>query len=140
MVHQPTRFFNLIEIDEDALESVFFFLKENRYSVLIEQTKKTLYRDLPDLTNKWILLPFVTEAPTQIVKRVETATIEKILVDIFCDEITFFAQQGHEMKVIFQQAFSKYAVQESTILRYADRRGKKKEIDNFLNKVSKFRQ
>jgi hypothetical protein len=71
---------------------------------------------------------------------VQTITIEKMLVDIFSDETTFAAQQGGEMQTIFKNAFEKYTINENKMLRYADRRGKKEAFNNYLNKVSKFRQ
>ena len=36
-----------------------------------------------------------------------------MLVDIFCDELIFSAQQGSEMKTIFLEALSKYSVNEN---------------------------
>ena len=46
----------------------------------------------------------------------------------------------NQMQNIFKEAFSRYTIHESRMLRYADRRGKKECFDNYLNKVSKFRQ
>ncbi len=63
-----------------------------------------------------------------------------MLVDIFCDETIFAAQQGSEMQNIFKEAYNRYTLNESGMLRYAGRRGKKKSFDKHLNKVSKFRQ
>jgi len=71
---------------------------------------------------------------------VQTITIEKLLVDIFCDEIVFVAQQGGEMQIIFRNAFEKYSINENKMLRYADRRSKKEAFNIYLNKISKFRQ
>ena len=39
MVHQPGRFYFLIEAEKEATRSVFFFLKEAKYSVFLEPTK-----------------------------------------------------------------------------------------------------
>ena len=64
----------------------------------------------------------------------------KLLVDIFSDETIFTAHQGSEMQTIFKNAFEKYTGHENKMLRYADRKGKKKTFNNYLNKVSKFRQ
>ena len=61
-------------------------------------------------------------------------------MDIFTDEIVFAAQQGSEMQFIFKAAFDRYTINENRMLRYADRKRKKEVLDNYLNKVSKFRQ
>lgn len=93
-----------------------------------------------DEKEPWIVKSLVSEAPTQLVNGIPTVTIEKLLVDIFCDPVIFNAQQGSEMNQIFSEAFEKYSISESKMLRYASRRRKKKELDNYLNETSKYRQ
>ena len=63
-----------------------------------------------------------------------------MLVDVFCDSLIFDAQQGSEMEMIFKESFEKYTLNENKMLRYADRRRKKKELNKYLNKISAFRQ
>jgi len=63
-----------------------------------------------------------------------------MLVDVFCDSLIFNAQQGSEMEIIFKESFEKYTVNENKMLRYADRRRKKKELNEYLNIISTFRQ
>ena len=140
MLHQPGRFYLLVEVEKDAMESVFYFMKESKYSVFLEPTRELFNRYIPDEKETWIVKSLVSEAPTQNVSGINTTTIEKMLVDIFCDSITFDAQHGSEMEIIFKESFEKYTVNENKMLRYADRRRKKKELNEYLNKVSKFRQ
>lgn len=140
MLHQPGKFFTLIEVNKEATESIFFFLKENKYNVFLEPDQDMLYRYASDEKETWIIKSLVTEAPTLNISDVTTASIEKILVDLFCDPVTFNTQQGSEMDRIFEEAFEKYTINENTILRYASRRRKKKDLDKYLNTVSKFRQ
>jgi hypothetical protein len=140
MLHQPGRYYQLIEVEKDALESVFFYLKDRNYSVFMEPSEELIRRYMIDEKESWIVKTLVTEAPTQIVNGITTVTIEKLLVDIFCDPVIFNAQQGSEMNQIFFEAFEKYSISESKMLRYASRRRKKKELDNYLNRTSKYRQ
>ncbi len=140
MLHQPGRYYQLIEVEKDALESVFFYLKDKNYSVFLEPSEQLIRRYIIDKKESWIVKTLVTEAPIQIVEGIPTVTIEKLLVDIFCDPVIFNAQQGTEMNRIFLEAFEKYIINESTMLRYASRRRKKKELDLFLNETSKYRQ
>jgi len=83
-----------------------------------------------------IVKPLISEAPTQNINGVETATIEKMLVDIFCNDVIFSAQQGAEMRTIFKEAFGKYTINQSKMLRYADRRRKKEELNQFVKTTS----
>jgi len=140
MLHQPGRFYLLVEVEKDALESIFFFMKENKYSVFLEPSRELYNIYIPDEKETWIVKSLVSEAPTQNVQGIETTTLEKMLVDIFSDVVTFDAQQGSEMKNIFREAFDKYVINENKMLRYADRRRKKESFNEFLNIVSKFRQ
>ncbi len=140
MLHQPGRFYIIIEVEKDATESIFYFMKENKYSVFLEPDSEILERYVPDEKETWIIKSLVSEAPKQIVSGILTTTIEKILVDLFCDTVILNAQQGAERGRIFSEAYEKYTINENKMLRYADRRRKKKEFDQYLNTVSKFRQ
>jgi len=140
MIHQPGRFYILIEVEKEATQSVFFFLKEEKYPVFVEPTEDIFEKYLSEEKENLIVTSLVTEAPLQNISGLDTATIEKMLVDIFCDKLIFSAQQGSEMKTIFLEALSKYSVNENRMLRYADRRRKKESFRNYLNSISNLRQ
>jgi len=140
MLHQPGRFYQLIEVEKDGMESLFYFLKDKNVSVYMDPSPELIRRYLIDEKEPWIVKPLVSESPTQEIEGVTTVTIEKMLVDIFCDPKIFSAQQGAEMDQIFKEAFEKYAISESKMLRYASRRRKKSELDDYLNETSRYRQ
>tara|TARA_R110002096_G_scaffold299551_1_gene494305 strand:+ start:473 stop:1141 length:669 start_codon:yes stop_codon:yes gene_type:complete len=140
MLHQPGRYYQLIEVDKDAMESVFYYLKDRNYSVFMEPSEQLIRRYMNDKKDPWIVKSLVSEAPIQHVNGIPTVTIEKLLVDIFCDPVIFNAQQGSEMNQIFNEAFEKYTISESKMLRYASRRRKKQELDSYLNETSKYRR
>jgi hypothetical protein len=140
MVHQPTRFYLLIEVEKDATQSLFYFLKEAKYSVFIDPTSDIIEKYLPREKESLIIRPLVSEAPLQNVQEMNTASLEKILVDIFCDDVTFSAQQGKEMRTIFQEALNKYSVNENRMFRYADRRRKKESFKKYLASITNLRQ
>ena len=137
MIHQPGRFYILIEVEKDAAQSVFFSLKEAKYSVFIEPTKDLIEKYIPDEKETLIVKPLVTEAPLQKIDGLNTVTIEKMLVDIFCDEVIFSAQHGSEMRTIFKEAISKYVVNENRMLRYANRRRKKESFTKYWVSIPK---
>lgn len=135
MIHQPGRFYILIEVEKDAAQSVFFSLKEAKYSVFIEPTKDLIDKYIPDEKETLIVKPLVTEAPLQKSDGIITVTLEKMLVDIFCDDVIFSAQQGSEMRTIFMEAISEYAMNENRMFRYANRRGKKEIFTKYWNSI-----
>jgi len=140
MLHQPGRFYQLIEVEKDGMESLFYFLKDTNRSVYLNPSPELIRRYIIDEKEPWIVKPLVSESPTQKINGISSITIEKMLVDIFCDPIIFSAQQGSEMDQIFKEAFEKYTINESKMLRYAGRRSKKPELDNYLDKGSNYRQ
>jgi len=134
MIHQPGKFYLLVEVEKESMESVFYFLKENKHPVYLNPGTDIISKYISSEKNTIIIKPLVSEAPLQNIKDVNTITIEKMLVDIFCDEIIFSAQQGSEMKNIFNDAFKKYTIHENRMLRYADRRRRKEELIKYLKK------
>lgn len=140
MQHQPNRFFLLVETDKETTNSAFYFLREIKKSVFIEPTIDILEKYIVNEKEVIIIKSLISEAPTQNINEVETATIEKILVDIFCDDVIFSAQQGAETRTIFKEAFNKYTINQNKMLRYANRRRKKEELNQFVNTISKLWQ
>lgn len=140
MIHQPGKFYYLLEVEKEAAESVFYFLRNTKFAVFLEPNKDILGKYLPEEKEVMIVKSLVTEAPLLTVEKINTASIEKMLVDVFCDEIIFSAQQGSEMRTIFDAALTKYTVNQSKMLRYADRRGKKDRLIRFMNTLDNSRQ
>lgn len=91
---------------------------------------------LPDFDYPVIVRNLVSESPLNVINEIPTVTIEKLLVDVFCDpEFDFI--KGSELTEVYVDAFYKYTVNMNRLLRYAARKGKKQEISNFINKINK---
>jgi len=128
MQHQTGKFYYLIEVEKDAFEAVFYSLKEKNLFVFLNPNQEIFDKYIPENKDIYIVKPLVSEAPIQKVGGIYTVSIEKMLVDIFCDEILFSSQQGAEMRTIFKEALNKYTVNQNKILRYADRRKRKNDF------------
>jgi hypothetical protein len=140
MLHQPGRYYLLVEVDKDVTQSVFHFLTEKKKNIFLEPTADVLSLYASREKNAVIIGSLVSESPVQLIQNVSTITLEKALVDIFCDELLFAAQQGSEMQTIFRNAFENYTINENKMLRYADRRRKKEQFLHYLHKIPNFRQ
>jgi hypothetical protein len=136
MQHQMGKFYYMIEVEKESAEAVFYALKEQNLAVFLNPNQEILDKYLPENKDIYIVKSLISEAPVQKVKRVYTLLIEKMLVDIFCDETLFAAQQGAEMRTIFNEALSKYTVNQSKMLRYANRRKKKVSFENYLKTIT----
>ena len=135
MQHQPGNFQLIIEVNKEAVQSVFYFLKELNYPVFLEPSVDIIEKYVPVDKEAIFIKPLVSEAPLQMVGNIPTITVEKLLVDLFCDVVIFAAQQGAELRVIFNEAFSKYTINQSRMLRYANRRRKKESFREYINTI-----
>ena len=140
MQHQIGKFYYLIEVEKEAAEAVFYSLKERSLSVFLNPNQVILDKYTPENKDIYIIKTLVSEAPIQKIDGIATISIEKMLVDIFCDETLFAAQQGAEMRTIFREALSKYTVNQNKMLRYADRRKRKSDFNDYLKTISNYRQ
>jgi len=140
MQHLMGKFYYLIEVEKDASEAVFYSLKERNLSVFLNPNQSILDKYTPENKDIYIVKTLISEAPTQRIDGICTISIEKMLVDIFCDETLFAAQQGAEMRTIFNEVLSKYTINQSKMLRYADRRKRKIDLNNYLETISNYRQ
>jgi hypothetical protein len=136
MVHQLFKYYILVEVEKDAMESVFFHLKDSKFNVALNPDQDFLYLYFSGLSNGIIVKPLISEAPLQVIDGIQVPSIEKLLVDVFCDDQVYAAMQGTEMRNIFKGAFSQYSVHVDRLLRYANRRGKKKQLLTYLTKES----
>ena len=140
MQHQMGKFYYLAEVEKETSEAVFYYLKDRNLSVFLNPNPEILDKYAPKNKEICIVKTLVSEAPIQKVSGVCTVSIEKMLVDIFCDETLFSAQQGAEMRTIFNEALAKYTINRNKMLRYADRRKRKNDLNNYLKTISNYWQ
>ena len=131
--HYPNSGFILVDVEKDVTESVFLFLKEKYKNVFLKPDKEILDRYVVSNKNSLVVRQLISEAPVQNEKGVPTVTIEKMLVDMFCDD-EFEYMKGSEMLSVFKNIFEQFTISKSKLLRYASRKGKKDRIADFLEK------
>lgn len=74
----------------------------------------------------------ISKSPVQKLGTLTVPLIEKILVDLFADTKLFALFQGSELEFIFSSVLEKYSVNETRMLNYAARRGKRKDLAVFI--------
>ncbi len=132
MIHQPGSFYRLVETEPEVAEAVFYFLKDRHSGVFLLPTGEVLRYYLPNEPEPIVVRHLVSQAPLLEVDEVRTASLEKILVDLFCDAELFASFQGAELENIFREAFKTYSVNLDRLYRYAGRRRRKEAIAQFL--------
>ena len=125
--------FNLffIDVERDAVDAIYYKLKEKQKNVV--NIRKT-YDDISDLAGNICIRPLVSHAPLQMQEKIQVAALEKILADLATDK-EFFPFQGNEIFTIYENAFEKYTINESSMLRYAARKEKRKNIKEIINAI-----
>lgn len=123
-----------IEVDRDAMEAVFHFLKKEGYTVYLNPDKDFVYENIDLDANVLIVKPLITESPLIEYNGVKTPKLEKILVDILCDEDLDYLR-GIEWHYILENALGRYSVNRTNMLRYASRRNAKKEVADAIKDI-----
>ncbi|MEI6047848.1 MAG: DUF6577 family protein [Bacteroidota bacterium] len=134
MLHIPGKHITILQVEKEAMEPVFEFLKDqNLGKVYIQPEEKEIERYIFETEHSIILQSLISKAPTQKVGKVTTITLEKMIVDLFSDKNLLIAFQGRELVHIINNAYQRYSINFTTLFHYARRRGKKIAIKGFLS-------
>lgn len=138
MLHQPGQQFMLIEVEKEACESVFNFLREKHPGkTFLDPDRAMMQRYVLSQPNAILILPLISQSPSVNMKGISFPKLEKILADIFVNTDIFFAFQGRELATIYQNAFEMYWVNEKTLFRYASRRNAERKLLEFIQSQTK---
>lgn len=140
-MHQSVQTYTIVEVEDDACESVFYHLRDKGFkNVFLKPDALLIERYVSDAENPIIIQKLLGRSPLMSVKidnmaSVRVPKLEKILVDIYCDAVLFAAYKGHEQDVIFKRVFKNYAVDLTTFLAYAERRKRKIQIMQYYTNI-----
>ncbi|MCX6584228.1 MAG: hypothetical protein NT166_28980 [Candidatus Aminicenantes bacterium] len=136
MNHQPGHFMDLLEVENEAAQSVFYFLQQQdeKDKIYFKPSDKEIEQYIASNRQSTIIRTLLTQAPTQEQEGIRIPKLEKILVDLFIDRSLFIAYQGQELITIFKNAYRQFPVNISTLFRYAQRRKKKDQLTDFILK------
>ena len=124
-----------IETEREATSAVFNHLRDEGRTAYLRPTRNLIYNYI-DLSQPAIFVkPLITESPIQESNGVLVPTLEKLLVDLQKDADFFYLQEAEGVN-IFRNALSLYTINESRLLRYASRRGLRKEIETIIKSIN----
>ena len=132
MIHQPGRQFIIFETEKDVTESAFFLFRSPKRQVFLNTDNTTI--DYLFMEDKEVIAvkSLITRSPLLIQEKISIPSLEKILIDVFCDTKLFSPYSGRELSNIYKYALKKYHINYSRLLNYADRRNKKMEVLEFV--------
>ena len=124
-----------VETNRDTTQSVFDrLLPKYNGRIFLAPTKEIATTYIDFSKENIIVKPLVTEAPLSLDGKVPVPTIEKLLVDTRVDA-DFFYLHGYENLEMLRTAISHYDVNQTRLLRYADRRNAKDSIQKDLETI-----
>lgn len=136
MLHVPAVRTTLVDVEREAMESVFMSLQnvELEIPIFLNPSQEDVDRYI---TNRDLIIvrPLVKEAPLDVINGCPVPTLEKMLVDAISDK-ELQHLQGNELYTIYSNAFSDYAIKKTRLLRYAARRNRKQKVEQIINTIN----
>ena len=124
-----------IETEREAITAVFNHLRDEGKIAYLRPTRELIYNYIDMSQSSIFVKPLISESPVQECNGILVPTLEKLLVDLQKDKDFFYLQESEGVN-IFQNALSLYPINESRLLRYASRRGIRKEIKKIIQTVN----
>ena len=136
--HQTFNQMIVVEVEKEFEESFYYFLNDSlQMNFFLNPDEKQIKFYISEVNSSVVVKRLVTRAPTIKIKEkkttIPTATLEKIMVDIFADENLFHFYQGSELIYIFERILKRYSINLTKMFSYAKRRKKEQEIKQFIS-------
>ena len=128
--HQLAHNVVFISVEEDIGDFVFDTLREKYPGKVFIYPNTEMYHKYR-CDDMIVIEKLVSEAPKGQKEKWHTR-LEKLLVDLMSDHLLRSSVSEGEYSAIYEDAFRKYAVDESCMFRYAKRRGSDKKIVTFI--------
>jgi len=135
MLHIPAQSITILQVEKEAIDPVYDFLKEQKLNVFAQPEEKEIEKYVFKSESAIVLESLVTKSPVQQVNKTTTITLEKLMIDLISDTQLFAPFQGSEMIHIINTACNRYTIHFTTLFHYAGRRGKVDELIELLNKT-----
>lgn len=139
--HQLGSFFTILELEKEMMEMVFETLRSAYDLKAFLKPDKTLIERYVLFEEGIVIVPLISRAPVRTLNiekngkdAINVPILEKILVDLFTDEKTFYAISEAELEYIYEHAMREYSINFSVLFNYARRRGKEEQLKRFLRK------
>ena len=138
MHHSASNQITYVEVEKDVVETVFHRLRDGGQITYLRPDKQMIYNYINLVQPAVFVKNLTTESPLQTMSDISIPTLEKLLVDMYCDPDFYYLQES-EYFHIMHNARIHFAINVSRLLRYARRRGASDEIkkvfDDSLNAI-----
>ena len=132
MQHIPNLQMLIVEVERIAMEPVFNYLQgmAGGRRVIYNPTLEDCAHYVSGFPSI-IVKPLVSQAPLIDFGGICIPAVEKVMVDII-EDVEYAFAQGAELFTIFESLKADYDINFKALYRYADRRGRRKQIESLL--------
>lgn len=124
----------VIEIDADALDAAFYFLKEHFPNTFLSPEQKMYDHYILPQEENIIINRLHVDAPlNKIRENYYTPKLEKLIIDLLINNPIIFPVGTAEVKTIITNALDTYNINYSTATRYANKRNARKKLDKLIS-------
>ncbi|WP_163380133.1 DUF6577 family protein [Cyclobacterium sp. SYSU L10401] len=131
-----SKYWVFLALNKDGLDLLFNEMRAFSKPVYLQPDKETTVRYIIPQNEAIILTALISETPTERSGDYLSPSIEAILVNAWFEYEQFLEPIGLDIDKLYVQAFAKYNVNKSKLLRYASRRDKRKEINELLKSIA----
>ena len=129
-----------LEVKKTAASAVTSALRKSGFNAWAKQDLPQMERYDASAQSVVVRPELSVNPPLQKENNIRLANLEKILVDIVCDEDIFGQYQGEELLNIYRGMTEAYAVNYSQMLKYANARKKRAYVEELLLSTNEFKK
>jgi hypothetical protein len=134
MHHIPNVNITIVGCEKIAMQAVKSYLVENSTCLVMMDSEKSIIETYSVGAPVIVIVPLVSRSPIEWIKETPFPKLEKILVDILCDNI-FFYIQGAEVFNLYETAFEAFQINTRMLYRYAKRRNRNEQIQTIIKDI-----
>lgn len=132
MLHIPSNSFYIFETEKEICEEVFYMFKDKGINAYYMPDQDQIDKYVLQEEKSVIVKPIISRAPYELINNIRLASIEKILVDLFCDTDIYYVYGSSDLHVIIENVFNMYTMNYSKFKNYANRRNRSIKIKDLL--------
>lgn len=137
-LHYSMRDYIIVETEKLSIELIVNLLKENllkKYTIITEEIFNS-NREMYSNEDKIIIVKSLhVKSPLIRKNKKSVISIEKIMLDLYKEKL-YIQYQGRELKIIYENIFTKYEINFKRLLGYAKCRVNEKEYRKFLDSLN----
>ena len=130
----PSKFYTIIEVKKKYVNFTYESIA-NQFDCGVYNFKTKDIAIISEKVDTIILVkPLISGSPIYDFEGIKVPYIEKVIVDLYCDQHFYFFENSFTTKELSCKVFSEFSINQNKLIRYANRRKRKKEFEIVFKK------